>query len=154
GQKKLAQKGLDDKEKKAAQALVESGKKDLEAALEQVQTVTANDKSPLLAQATYREAECLLHQGKTDDAIKLLSRFRDPAPFQNLPGLTDRALLRLGFALGEKKDWEKSRQAYERIVGAFGNGPWVHEARYGMAWARQQSAKNDAQYDEAITLYT
>src|SRR5262249_30776578 len=59
-----------------------------------------------------------------------------------------------GYALGEKKDWDKSRQAYERIVASFGNGPWVHEARYGMAWARQQSAKNDAQYDEAITLYT
>jgi tetratricopeptide (TPR) repeat protein len=152
GQKKLAVKDAKEADKKAAEKLIESGKKDVEAALEQVQTVTANEKSPNLAQATYREAECLLHQGKTDEAIKLLSKFRD-GPFQNVAGLSDRALLRLGFALAQKKDWERSRQAYERVT-AFGNGPWLHEARYGMAWARQNSAQNANQYDEAVNLYT
>src|SRR5262249_39600957 len=128
GNKKLAAKGLKDNEKKAAEKMVADGKKDVESALEQVQTVTANEKSPVLAHATYREAECLLHLGKTDDAIKLLKKFRDHGPFQNIPSLTDRALLRLGHALGEKKEWEPSRQAYERLVSSWGSSPWVHEA--------------------------
>lgn len=149
GQKKLAEPKLEAKAKEAAAKLVAEGKKDVESALETVQTVTANEKSAMLTHATYREAECLLHQGKTDEAIKLLSKFRDVGPFQNVPGLTDRALLRLGNALGEKKQWEPSRQAYERLVNSFGNSPWVHEGRYGMAWARQ----NQGQYDEAVNLY-
>src|SRR5439155_12006348 len=113
----------------AARKLIESGTKDIESALEQVQTVTGNAKSAMLAHATYREAECQLHLGKTDEAIKLLVKFRDQGPFQNLPGLTDRALLRLGHALGEKKQWDASRQAYERLVAAFGSSPWAAEAR-------------------------
>jgi tetratricopeptide (TPR) repeat protein len=140
---------LDPTGKAAAQKLDEVGKKDLEAALEQVQTVTANVKSALLAHATYREAECQLHLGKPDEAIKLLVKFRDHGPMQNLPGLSDRALLRLGFALGEKKQWDQSRQAYERLAGSFGTSPWVHEARYGIGWAYQ----NQAQYDNAINVY-
>ncbi len=136
-------------DKAAAQKLAEAGTKDVEQALEQVQAVTANDKSAMLAHATYREAECLLHLGKPDEAIKLLAKFRDHGPFQNLPGLTDRALLRLGFALGEKKQWDASRQAYERLAGAFGSSPWRHEARYGIGWAYQ----NQAQYDNAVNAY-
>ena len=37
------------------------------------------------------------------------------APFQNLPGLTDRALLRLGHALATSKQWDASRQAHEQV---------------------------------------
>jgi tetratricopeptide (TPR) repeat protein len=150
GKRKLAQPNLKPPEKAAAQKLIESGGKDVESALEQVQTVTANDKSAMLAHATYREAECQLHLGKADEAIKLLAKFRDHGPFQNLPGLTDRALLRLGFALGEKKQWDASRQAYERVVGSFGNGPWAHQARYGIGWAYQ----NKGDYDNAVNTYT
>jgi TolA-binding protein len=130
-------------------ALAAAGKKDVEAALEQLQPVAANAKSPLLAQATYREAECQLQLGRVDEAIKLLTKFRDHGPFQNLPGLTDRALLRLGHALGEKKQWDASRQAYETLVGRFGASPWRHEARYGIGWAQQ----NLARYDDAVNAY-
>jgi len=65
------------------------------------------------------------------------------------PALSDRALLRLGFALGEKKQWDASRQAYETLIGRFGGSPWVHEARYGIGWAYQ----NQAQYDNAVNTY-
>ena len=36
--------------------------------------------------------------------------------YQNIPGVTDRALLRLGYALGIDKKWDPSRQAYELLV--------------------------------------
>ena len=150
GNRKLAGVKLTPADKAAGEKMVLDGKKDLESALEQVQTVTANDKSAVIAQASYREAECQLQLGKNDEAIKLLTKFRDFGPFQNLPGLTDRALLRLGFALAEKKQWEPSRQAYEALIGRFNTSPWVHEARYGVGWAYQ----NLAQYDNAVNAFT
>lgn len=136
-----------DKEK--ADKLSQEGTKDVEAALEQLQPVTGNEKSPMLAQASYREAECLLQLGRLDEAIKLLSKFRDFGPFQNIAGLSDRALLRLGQALSEKKQWDASRNAYETLLGRFGNSPWANEARYGIGWAFQ----NQANYDAAINFY-
>jgi tetratricopeptide (TPR) repeat protein len=76
--------------------------------------------------------------------------FRDQPQYQNVAGVTDRALLRLGHAYAHLKDWEKSRQAHEQSAGRFPNGPWVHEARYGMAWAWQQMK----QYDQAVNVYS
>ncbi len=90
GNDKLAGPTLNPADKTAAEKLVEAGKKDIESALEQLQPVTANAKSAMMAHATYREAECYLQLGKTDEAIKLLVKFRDHGPFQNLPGLSDR----------------------------------------------------------------
>ena len=84
-----------------------------------------------------------------DEAAKRLSLFRDNGQFQNLPGLSDRALLRLGHAYAQMQQWDPSRQAYERLVGAFGNSPWADEARYGMAWAHQMKGE----YDQAVNLY-
>jgi TolA-binding protein len=150
GAAKLATPGLKPEDKTAAGKLLEAGRKDAGSALEQLQAVTANPKSALLAHATYREAECHLQLGKAEEAIKLLAKFRDHAPFQNLPGLSDRALLRLGFALAEKKQWEPSRQAYETLLGRFGASPWAPEARYGVGWAYQ----NLGQYDNAVNAYT
>src|SRR5262249_15535456 len=111
--KKLATPGLPVRDKAVAEKELADGQEDIKAAQEQIQPVAENPKSPVVAHAVYREAESLLHQGKADEAIKRLVRFRDFGPFQNLPGLSDRALLRLGHALGEAKQWDASRQAYE-----------------------------------------
>ncbi|MCC6417550.1 MAG: tetratricopeptide repeat protein, partial [Gemmataceae bacterium] len=78
-----------------------------------------------------------------------LAVFRDRPEFHNVPSVTDRALLRLGHAYAHLKDWEKSRQAHELSVNRFGSGRWVHEARYGAAWALQQLK----QYDQAVNVY-
>ncbi len=118
-------------------------------ALDQLTPLVNNPKSAMVAQATYRSGECQLQLGKADEAIKLLALFRDKGEFQNLPGLTDRALLRLGFALAQAKQWDPSRQAYEQVYSRFGNGPWAADARYGAAWALQ----NQGRYDEAVNLY-
>ncbi len=125
-------------------------KGDTKAALAQFEPLAANKKSAAFAQAQYRAGECFLHEGNWAEASKRFAVFRDQAPYQNLPGLTDRALLRLGYALAQRKQWDASRQAYELVAARFGNGRWVHEARYGIGWAYQ----NKGQYDSAINAYT
>jgi tetratricopeptide (TPR) repeat protein len=124
-------------------------KGDAKGALAQFEPIAASTKSAECAQAKYRAGECHLHQGDAAEAVKHLAVFRDQAPFQNVPGLTDRALQRLGYALGLLKQWDASRQAYEQVVNRFGNGPWVHDARYGIGWAYQ----NLGQHDNAVNTY-
>ncbi len=122
----------------------------LKGALAQFNAVANDPKSPLAAQAHYRAGECLLHAKEYGEAIKRLALFRDNGQFQNVPGVTDRALLRLGHAYAHIKDWERSRQAHEQCAGRFPTGPWAHEARYGVGWAWQQVK----QYDQAVNWYT
>jgi tetratricopeptide (TPR) repeat protein len=100
-------------------------------------------------QALYRAGEAYLLLKDPAEAVKSLATFRDQGPLQNLPGLTDRALLRLGYALGQLNQWDPSRQAYEQVVKRFANGPWADDARYGIAWAYQ----NMGQYDNAVNGY-
>ncbi|HEY7153201.1 MAG TPA: tetratricopeptide repeat protein [Gemmataceae bacterium] len=124
-------------------------KGDLKSALAQFEPIAANPKSAQCAQAKYRAGECHLHADNAAEAVKQLAAFRDQGPFQNIAGLTDRALLRLGYALSQLKQWDASRQAYEQVVNRFGNGRWVHDARYGIGWAYQ----NQGQYDNAVNAY-
>lgn len=149
GNKLLADPTTKPDDRKKAESTVAESKKTIETALEQVQGVSSNEKSKLWQTAVYREAECLLQLGKTDEAVKLFVRFRDDGKFYNLPGLTDRALLRLGYALGELKQWDPSRQAYQAMLDRHGSSPWIHEARYGIGWALQ----NLGRYDDAANTY-
>src|SRR5262249_39742933 len=94
--------------------------------------------------------ECLIDRGDHAKAVARLALFRDQPPFQNVRGVTDRALLRLGHAYGQLGQWDPSRQAYEQVVNRFGNNtPWIHEARYGIGWALQ----NQKQFDPAVNFY-
>jgi TolA-binding protein len=124
-------------------------KGDAKQGLAQFQRVAQNPKSALAAQAHYRAGEALMRNGDWDAAVKELVVFRDQPPFQNVAGISDRALLRLGHAYAQLKQWEPSRQAHEQVVARFGNGPWGNEARYGMGWALQ----NMKRYDEAVNVY-
>ena len=108
-----------------------------------------NPKSTLIPQAQYRLGECHLELGENEKAIARLAVFRDKPEFQNVPGVTDRALLRLGYALGLAKQWDPSRQALETLVGRFGGSPWVNEARFGIGWAYQ----NAGQFEQAVAAY-
>jgi TolA-binding protein len=125
-------------------------KGDIENALSQFNQVAGNPKSPLAGQAHYRAGECLMQLKDWPKASARLAVFRDQQPFQNLPGVSDRALLRLGHALAHAGQWDQSRQALETLVGRFGSSPWVHEARYGIGWAWQ----NQKQYDQAVNAYS
>lgn len=124
-------------------------KKDLDAALGYFDAVGNNPKSPLMAQGIYRAGEVLLLKGETAKAIEKLAMFRDKGELHNIPQVSDRALLRLGYALGLEKKWVPSQQAYELLVNRFGGSSWVHEARYGIGWAMQ----NAGQYDPAVNWY-
>jgi len=126
-----------------------AAKGDNKAALGQFSAVYGNAKSPYAGQAYYRAGECQLAMGEAAEAVKLLAVFRDRPEFQNLPGVTDKALLRLGHALAQLKQWDPSRQAHEQVAGRFPQSPWVHEARYGIGWAHQ----NQKRYDEAVNVY-
>jgi TolA-binding protein len=122
---------------------------DVKAALAQFEAVAQNPKSPLAAQAHYRAGECFLQTKQWAEAVKRLVPFRDNPQYQNVPGVSDRALLRLGHAFAHLGDWNQSRQALEILTQRFGNSPWVHEARYGIGWAWQQQ-KN---HDQAVNVY-
>jgi TolA-binding protein len=126
-----------------------AAKGDSKAALGQFAAVYGNAKSPHAGQAYYRAGECRLAMGEPAEAVKLLAVFRDRGEFQNLPGVTDKALLRLGHALAQLKQWDASRQAHEQCAGRFPQSPWVHEARYGIGWALQ----NQKRFDEAVGAY-
>jgi TolA-binding protein len=126
-----------------------AAKGDVPAALAQFEAVAQNPKSPLQAQAQYRAGECLLQKKQWAEAVKRLAPFRDNPQFQNVPGVSDRALLRLGHAYAHLGDWNKSRQTHDILTQRFGNSPWVHEARYGIGWAWQQQK----QYDQAVNVY-
>jgi TolA-binding protein len=128
-----------------------AAKKDVKAALAQFDAVAANAKSPpaIQGQGHYRAGECLFALGDFAGAAKRLAIFRDAPPFQNLPGLSDRALLRLGHALARAGQWDASRQAHEILTQRFPGSPWIHEARYGIGWAWQ----NAKQYDQAVNAY-
>jgi TolA-binding protein len=125
-------------------------KGDFKAAVAQLEPVAKNEKSPMSGPARYRLGECCLKQGDHAGAVKHLAVFRDQGPYQNLPGLSDRALLRLGYALAQAKQWDASRQAYEQLLGRFGTSPWANQARYGIGWAWQ----NQGQFDNAVNSYT
>ncbi len=129
---------------------IHAAKNDVKSALEQFDAVANNPKSPLAGQAHYRAGEALMAMKDYPKATTRLALFRDQPMYHNVPGVSDRALLRLGHALALQGQWGPSRQAHEQVVGRFGQSPWVHDARYGIGWALQ----NEKQYDQAVNFYT
>lgn len=124
--------------------------KDHAAAQSQFDAVAANEKSPHRGQGLYRSAECLMAQGKFEDAKNKLVIFRDNGAFHNIAGVSDRAVLRLGHAFAELKQWEPARQTFQTMLDRYGNGnPWAADARYGLAWTLQ----NQGRYDDAVNAY-
>lgn len=128
-----------------------AGKAQWPAAIEQFMAVAAvpPPQNPLAGEALYRAAEGWMAQQNWAKAAETLIPFRDQQPFQNIPGVSDRALLRLGHALALANQWEPSRQAHETLIGRFPQSPWRWEARYGMGWALQ----NLKQFDPAAAAY-
>src|SRR5581483_10396392 len=119
-------------------------------ALAQYDVVAQNPKSALYPQAVYRAGEALLAAKDYEQAAKRLALFYSQPPLQNVAGLSDRALLRLGHAHAFLKNWEESRKAHARVLGTFPSSPWVDEARYGLGLALFQLR----QYDPAVVAFT
>lgn len=126
-----------------------TAKNDHAGAAQQFSAVAADPKLPQAAEARYRAGEAFIQLKQWPKAIELLLPFRDQGPLQNVPGLSDRAVLRLGHAFALAGQWDQSRQSHEALVGRFPQSVWKHEARYGAGWA----AQNQKQFDHAANLY-
>jgi TolA-binding protein len=122
---------------------------DFKAAQSQLDTTARAPENPLAGQAHWRACECLIRQEKLDEAIRRLTLFRDQEAFQNLPGVSDGALVRLGQVLARLKKWEQSQDAHAQVLSRFPDGPWAHEARLGLGWCRQ----NQKDYVKALEVY-
>ena len=134
-----------------AASLLASG--DGKTALQHTQTILQNEKSPNLPWARYLAAECYLQLGGKENAqqaVSLLSGFRDHGPWQQLPGLSDRALLRLSTAYALLGQWGPSRQTCEILIQRFPQSPWRPEAHFAIGWAWQ----HENNFDAAIQAYS
>src|SRR5439155_10519773 len=119
------------------------------AALAQFELVGQAVKSQLAAQAKYCAAEVFMDLKNYAEAAKRFTVFRDTPQFQQLPGLSDRALLRLGHAYAALNQWDAAREAHELLLSRMTDSTWTQDAHYGVGWAREQQR----QYDEAATAY-
>jgi len=126
------------------------GKNDPKGAAEQFAHVAGKQASPWAAEARYRTGECFAMLKDWSRAIEQWIAFRDQGPLQNLPNLSDRALLRLGHAYAHAGQWDQSRATMEALLGRFPQSPWRFEARYGVGWAWQ----SQKQYDQAVGVYS
>ena len=131
-----------------AEALL--AKDDAKGALGHVQPILRNPKNPLLPQAAYLAGEAYSRLQDWPKAIEQLVPFRDRGEFQNIPGLSDRALLALGRACANAGQWDPSRQAYEILAQRFQQSDLVDDALYGAGWAWQ----SQKQFDNAVNVYT
>jgi TolA-binding protein len=122
---------------------------DWKAALAQLETLSRTPENPFAAPAQYRAGECLVRLGDRDAGIKRLVAFRDVEALQNLGGVSDPALARLGQLCARMEQWEASRQAYAQLLSRFPDSPWASEARLGLGWAWQQQKE----YAKALEVY-
>ncbi|RLT04003.1 MAG: hypothetical protein DWI21_15000 [Planctomycetota bacterium] len=124
-------------------------KNDQANAFAQFAAVAADPKSPLAPEARARAGECQMQLKAWPKAIELWLPFRDQGPLQNVTGLSDRVLLRLGHAFALAANWDQSRQTHEVLLQRFPQSVWRQEARYGIGWAWQ----NQKQFDNAVNAY-
>jgi tetratricopeptide (TPR) repeat protein len=122
---------------------------DLQRARPHIEAASASPSGAAAVEARYLAGEAALRQGDWQKAASLLAAFRDEAPFQNVPGLSDRALDSLGRACAQGGQWDASRQAYEVLVQRFPRSAFADEARYGIGWAHQKQNR----HDEAVRAY-
>ncbi len=115
-------------------------------ALAQVQAVLKNPNSAVLGEAVHLAGECAIQTKDWPGAIAQLVNFRDKDPFRNMSGVTERGLLRLGFAFAQAQRWDESRQAYEALIQRFGQSSFVPEARFEMGTAFLAANQHDNAY--------
>lgn len=126
------------------------GKKDAKGALVHAQAAALKPISPITAvsaKAVLGEAQCLTENWA--DAIKTLVPFRDHGPWQNIAGVTDRALLRLGQAQLRSGQTDQGRATLTALTQRFQSSPWIDEAMFETGTSLQAQGK----HDQAIATY-
>jgi tetratricopeptide (TPR) repeat protein len=114
---------------------------DSRAALNHFEALAGDADNPQRVQGKYRSGEARFLRGEWEAAVKHLAPFRDEEAFQNQPGLSDPALLRLGVALGRLERWEPAREAFQRLLEKFPDSPSASQARYGVGWTLLRQKK-------------
>jgi TolA-binding protein len=119
-------------------------------ALAQFEILGQNLKSTLAPHAKLRAGEVYMELKDYAEAIKRFVVFRDVVQFQQIAGVTDRGLLRLGHALAAQKQWDAARQAHETLINRHGTASkWAPDAYYGIGYAREQQN----QHEQAMQSY-
>jgi TolA-binding protein len=119
-------------------------------ALAQFEILGQNLKSKLAPEAKLRAGEVYMEQKNYAEAVKRFAVFRDVVQFQQIAGVTDRGLLRLGHALAAQKQWDAARQAHETLINRHGaTSKWAPQAFYGIGHAREQQN----QHEQAMQSY-
>ena len=114
------------------------------AALAQIELVAGKAAGTQAGEARYLAGEACAQQKDWTRAVEQLLPFSTTDPFHSMTGIADRALLRLGNVYAKAGNWEESRRAFETLISRFPRSPWVHEARYGMGWAREKAGSHDS----------
>jgi tetratricopeptide (TPR) repeat protein len=113
-------------------------------AAKQFEGVLANAKSPHRAQAAYRAGESYAAAGEHAKAIEKLLPFRDKGEWHNVGGVSDRAVLRLGFAQIGAKKADDAKGTFEVFLTRFGpQHPFAPEVRYGLGLVHQAKGNQD-----------
>src|SRR5262249_33384976 len=130
-------------------ATCQASRGDFKSALVRFDILARAPGNPFAGQALWRVGECLIRQGNPEGAAQRLASFRDQEAFQNLGGVSDGALLRLGQVLARLEKWEQSRIAHSQVLSRFPDSPWAPEARLGLGWSWQCQKE----YKKALEVY-
>jgi cellulose synthase operon protein C len=114
-----------------------------------VKLVAAKAKGEQIGHVKYLTGEAYILQKEWSKAIEELKVFRDTANFRAMTGIADRALLRLALAYERTGNWGECQRAFASIPSYIPKSPWIHEARFGDAWARE----NSKDYSNAMSYY-
>jgi len=118
-------------------------------ALTHAEAVAADAGGPPAPYARCLAGEALVRMRDWSRAIERLTPFRDQAPLQSIPDVSDRALLLLGRAYLENAQWDACRQALEILRNRFPRSPWYDESLNVSAL----SAQRQEWYDGAAGAY-
>lgn len=106
-----------------------------------------NPKGEVSAAAAYYCGDAFLQQRRAKSA---LPHFTAAANAKSAPDdVRAAALLRLGEANNQLQRWADSERAFAQYLDQFGKRPAWYQARFGVAWAREQQQR----YADAITSY-
>ena len=115
--------------------------------------LAAYPDSPLTASACFYAGESLLALGRHERAVKHFARVSQEFASDQQAGsaspVCGPSLLRLGEALATMQRWARSEQAFAEFLDRFADSEHWFQARFGLAWARE----NQKRYDEAVSEY-
>jgi len=110
---------------------------------------SAKAKGQQVGHVQYIIGEAYMLQKEWSKAIEQLRVFRDEDTYRRMSSIVDKALLRLGYAYEQTGNWGESRRSFDSVGSYAPRSPWIYEAQFGSAWARENS--NDL--TNALSVY-